>query len=123
MLRQLLLLTTLTGVLSAQGDVYLQRGDRVLFCGASKDQRRLDLTFLQTYVATRFPQSEIRIDYSDSDTFKNGSSGKTPSVLLALLPAYSSGDGKLQPSAASCLQTLGTAKATQPITSHRCHCV
>jgi hypothetical protein len=116
MLRQLLLVTTLTGVLLAQGDVYLQRGDRVLFCGASKDERRLDLTFLQTYAATRLPQSEIRLEYSDSDTFNNDRNGKAPSVLL-LLPAHSSAaSGKLQAGEASCLQMLTTIKAASPPT-------
>lgn len=48
----------------AQGEFYLKDGDRVLFYGDSITDQRLYTTFVETYVATRFPRLKIRYIHS-----------------------------------------------------------
>jgi hypothetical protein len=48
--------------LSAAPDFYLRQNDHLYFCGAAKDEQRLDLPFLETYITTRFNTLEILFD-------------------------------------------------------------
>ena len=76
-MRTLLLISALATTLYAQSPFALKPNDRVVFFGDSITDQRLYTTFAETYVVTRFPQSNITFTHSGwgGDRVSGGSGG------------------------------------------------
>ena len=54
-----LVLAIFSQTVGAAGDFHLKNGDRVVFYGDSITEQRLYTTFVETFVVTRFPATQV----------------------------------------------------------------